>query len=337
MLIDGNDHVCRARSFSEREVFHISEQIDPARDQVLACEDLQLVWNEPRHHFASFKTYFWWDILLHNAHYEDTLANVLGRDHMGVIRAWEQLSPLLFRPVPEVNAMVAAVDGIMRPGAYRLGVHVRMGNAWYDQADADCKDLMDRGGTGTCTRTGERRMSDLPVHTARCAVGVVPQQERSQPLVWVLVSDSAQAKSIARYFITDVEGGEAERFQFARGKPAQAPTGTAAGQGGRERRDGGATAGESVGGEDAAIRGDYGISAGALEWLQALLVKVYSLKSGSQIVVIDRPVNRSSAFDMQVLPLLLLFPLMCRCSPSFSSPCARPSSPHRRGSLTCTH
>ena len=73
---------------------------------------------------------------------------------------------------------------------------------------------------------------------------MIPPQERNLPLVWVLVSDSMHAKSVARYFITDVEGGEVDRFQFARRKPAQATTDAAAGEEEGERSAGGETAAE---------------------------------------------------------------------------------------------
>jgi hypothetical protein len=43
------------------------------------------------HEFATFKTYFWWDLLLHNHNYEGTLALVLGRDSMGIVQAWKSL------------------------------------------------------------------------------------------------------------------------------------------------------------------------------------------------------------------------------------------------------
>ena len=237
--------------------------MDPFRDQVLACEDLQLVWGDSRHLIASFKTYFWWDVILHNEHYEETLAGVLGRDHLGVIRAWEQLSPLLFRPVPVVTEMVGALERAMLPGAFRLGVHVRMGNAWYDQADADCRDAEGRGRT-TCSRTGESRSSDLPVHTARCAVGVIPHRERARALVWLLVSDSAQAKSVARYFIADVEGHEVERhhFYFGRDQESYSPA---------QSRDA-SLASEEGGGRDELLRRRFGLSPREFELLQTLQV-----------------------------------------------------------------
>jgi len=36
-----------ATPFSKDNVFHISEAVEPWRDHVLACDDLQLRWGQP--------------------------------------------------------------------------------------------------------------------------------------------------------------------------------------------------------------------------------------------------------------------------------------------------
>ena len=174
------------KSLNKNDVFHISEQLN--RDEVLACQDLQLAWNLQEQKYATFKTYFWWDLILHNHYYETTLARVLGRDSMGVIRAWEKLAPLLLKPVAEVTEMVEALESLMLPAYFRMGLHVRMGMNWFDQADQELEEGQ--------SRSQER--SDLAVHTAKCAMGVIPHDHRDQPLTWIIVSDNSQAKTIAR-------------------------------------------------------------------------------------------------------------------------------------------
>jgi hypothetical protein len=71
------------------------------------------VWSDGRHRYATFKSYFWWDVVLHNRLYSDTLARVLGRDRMGVVRFWEKLAPKLLRPVEAVAEMVDALEALM--------------------------------------------------------------------------------------------------------------------------------------------------------------------------------------------------------------------------------
>ena len=55
------------------------------------CACVYAYLRHAEHEFATFKTYFWWDLLLHNHNYEGTLALVLGRDSMGVVQAWKSL------------------------------------------------------------------------------------------------------------------------------------------------------------------------------------------------------------------------------------------------------
>ena len=56
-----------------------------------------------QHVVVTFKTYFWWEMVLHNPHHAPAFAEALGRDETGVIRVWETLGPLLFRPAPEAS------------------------------------------------------------------------------------------------------------------------------------------------------------------------------------------------------------------------------------------
>ena len=219
-------HALRGTTLRQDEIFHISEQVGAAgagtalRDQVLACNDLQAQWGSPAHRVASFKSYFWWDLVLHNPNYESALARVLGRDDMGVIRFWEKLGPMFLRPVEAVAQMVEALEMVMLPSQsqpptpaqrpFRVGLHARIGNNWFDQTDADCRqgqvEALRRGDAArACPREDAARFKALPIHLAKCAVGVLPYQHRSQPITWVVVSDNTHAKHMMRYFLAEVE------------------------------------------------------------------------------------------------------------------------------------
>jgi len=168
---------------------------------------------------------------------------------------WEKLGGLLFRPVPDVQHMIGALESLMPLGQFRMGLHVRMGSNWFDQSDA---------------AEGVNRHSDLPIYTAKCAAGVIPYHQREQAMTWVVVSDKAKAKSIARYYIAELEVSEVHR--------------------------------EKLGPEaiDEAVLDALMLTSINAKWLAILEVKLYQYQTGSRVIIVERAVNRTSSLDMQV-------------------------------------
>ena len=122
----------------------------------------------------------WWNFLLKNKHYAKKSRDVLGTDSAGVLRVFEQWGALLFRPQKVVREMIGAVEDAMIPGAYRVGIHVRIGGNWYDQAD------LFNGMTGRSPLLAER--------AAGCALSTLPTWERSRPVNYLVISDKAVGK-----------------------------------------------------------------------------------------------------------------------------------------------
>eukprot|EP00960_Hanusia_phi_P058785 763986-Hanusia_phi.AAC.2 len=83
-------------------ILHLADAKE--RDETLLCRDISSALSE--YHVVTLKTYFWWDLVLHNPLYEEKFARLLGRDRIGVINAWKQLGPKLFRPVKDVQNMI---------------------------------------------------------------------------------------------------------------------------------------------------------------------------------------------------------------------------------------
>ncbi len=79
----------------------------------------------------SFQAYFWSDMVLHNPHYEALFSRALGRDDMGLIKAWEGLGPLLFVPALEVRP---ALWGVGFKGS---GFRFPVSGFWVDRVEVD--------------------------------------------------------------------------------------------------------------------------------------------------------------------------------------------------------
>ena len=101
------------------------------RDRNYLCDDLKKAWaSEP---IVMVKSYVWWNFVLKNEHHARAARDALGVDDAGVLRVFQRWGPLLFRPRQVVKEMIAAIDDAMIPGAYRVGIHVRIGGNWYDK------------------------------------------------------------------------------------------------------------------------------------------------------------------------------------------------------------
>jgi hypothetical protein len=101
------------------------------RDRNYLCDDLKKAWaSEP---IVMVKSYVWWNFVLKNEHHARAAQDALGVDDAGVLRVFQRWGPLLFRPRQVVKEMIAAIDDAMIPGAYRVGIHVRIGGNWYDK------------------------------------------------------------------------------------------------------------------------------------------------------------------------------------------------------------
>lgn len=169
---------------------------DPqTRTDALVCSRLEQAWEQ--HLIVSFQAYFWSDLVLHNPHYEALFSRALGRDEMGLVGAWSGLGPLLFAPVPQVQEMVEAIGAVLLPETFSLGLHLRMGGNWYDQADK-----------------GRSRDSKLPTFLIKCGLAVLPQPQRVRPNSYLLFSDNSTAKAVARYTLQPAEGGERRRWDL---------------------------------------------------------------------------------------------------------------------------
>jgi hypothetical protein len=57
--------------------------------------------------------------------------------------------------------MLSALERLLAPGAFRMGLHVRMGNNWFDQSDA---------AEGARSQDDRR---ELALHAARCALALL--------------------------------------------------------------------------------------------------------------------------------------------------------------------
>jgi hypothetical protein len=88
----------------------------------------------------------------------------------------------------QVVEMVAAVESLFLPSTFRVGLHIRMGGNWFDQADQ-----------------GAVRHQNIPARVAICAVATLPWAQRERPVTYVLISDKSDSKQITRYVITLVK------------------------------------------------------------------------------------------------------------------------------------
>jgi hypothetical protein len=148
------------------------------RNRQFLCDDLGEAWaSDP---IVIIRSYVWYNFLLKNKRYANKSRDMFGTDSAGVLGVFQQWGALLFRPQKVVREMMGAIEDAMIPGAYRVGIHVRIGGNWYDQAD------LFNGMTGRSPLLAER--------AAGCALSTLPMRERSRPVNYLVISDKAVGK-----------------------------------------------------------------------------------------------------------------------------------------------
>ena len=282
------------RLYSEAQVrallWSVTDNADNRRDEDLLCGNLTVAW--AARPIVGFKSYFWWDLVLHNERYDRLFVQALGHDASGVIRVYAHWGPLLFRPVQLIQAAADAVERLLRIGPAAMGlegglesragtgragggevgeegdgrlvvgVHARMLGNWFD-AHADPAD--------------RNKSLHLPLYVAKCAIATLPPVHRTRPVSYLVVSDRAAAKSEIRYILADAESeGQAERRRLNLTLPGDLDR-LAGATGGRMR-----------------------LSTQELHLLQQLGVSVYDYASGSRIITLGADAGRSSVLDMQM-------------------------------------
>ena len=91
---------------SSGKVLHLADDVE--RDETLLCRNISSALSQ--YDVVTLKTYFWWELALHNPLYEEKFARIAGRDEIGVINIWKELGPRLFRPVKDVRVMMSGLD-----------------------------------------------------------------------------------------------------------------------------------------------------------------------------------------------------------------------------------